>query len=474
MKKGLKGLVLLFTAVMGCFLMAACNSELPQLEAINGNDGQDGKDGKDGLSIIWKGALDEAPAEPELNWAYYNKNDGCSYIYNGSEWNLLAKAGKKGDKGEAGKDANLEFLNIETSFIDDPLVPHNTVPVSIRTGSAPIEKIGYVYGLVSISSEIFSSDSFTDITASKDSNGLYHFTAEEKGNYLIAAKDMNGFMAYTVSTMENIDRVAEPVENLNGVYDYETSKFIVTWDNPEESNFDHVLLSYTKNGEFVVENIEIRNAQSYSVTEEYVKTNKYIFTVCSVDSLGNISKPGNIGYGISFKIDTDPTSFAPGNQIKFQFKISGFDIPAGANIQFYFCPEIENFDGSVRFRSINTNEIWIDGATRGLPTEIGEEVAFETGTVTKINSKWYKVDANVVAADNAIGFSFYKIEGLPQENDCLYFKDFVISYMDEEGATIERYYNYGDFVYDEVYTPNPLKLESWYSVEGLRVTERFY
>ena len=142
MKKGLKGLVLLFTAVMGCFLMAACNSELPQLEAINGNDGQDGKDGKDGLSIIWKGALDEAPAEPELNWAYYNKNDGCSYIYNGSEWNLLAKAGKNGTDGMNGtNDANLAFLCVETSFIDDPLVPHNEVAVSIRTGSAPIEKM---------------------------------------------------------------------------------------------------------------------------------------------------------------------------------------------------------------------------------------------------------------------------------------------------------------------------------------------
>ena len=45
-------------------------------------------------SLIWKGAYPAAPDNPEKNWAYYNTSDGCSYIYNGRSWDLLARAGK--------------------------------------------------------------------------------------------------------------------------------------------------------------------------------------------------------------------------------------------------------------------------------------------------------------------------------------------------------------------------------------------
>ena len=79
-------------------------------DGSNGKDGENGTDGKDGTNdsntvvIIWKGELPEAPASPELYWAYYNTADGCSYIYNGTEWNLLAKAGANGKDGVDGKD----------------------------------------------------------------------------------------------------------------------------------------------------------------------------------------------------------------------------------------------------------------------------------------------------------------------------------------------------------------------------------
>ncbi len=61
----------------------------------NASDSQspkDGTDGKDGISIIWKGAFSSADLieEPEYLWAYYNTSDGCSYIYDGEKWTLLA------------------------------------------------------------------------------------------------------------------------------------------------------------------------------------------------------------------------------------------------------------------------------------------------------------------------------------------------------------------------------------------------
>ena len=175
------------------------------------------------------------------------------------------------------------------------------------------------------------------------------------------------------------------------------------------------------------------------------------------------------GWEKVFMIDTDPDSFATDGQVKFQFKISGFDYPADAKIEFYFSADIEDFSGKVCFRSVNTNEKWIDG---DVPAEIEGETASGTGTVTKIDDKWYKVSAIVAAADNALGFTFYKNTEQPKGNDKVYVKGFVISYTDETGELVENDYYSEDFVYDEEYNHNPLKIEPWYAPSaGLRVTE---
>lgn len=66
---------------------------------IIAKDGADGIPGKDGKSIIWKGELQTEPVNPEENWAYFNRIDGNSYIYNGEKWDYLAKSGRDGASG---------------------------------------------------------------------------------------------------------------------------------------------------------------------------------------------------------------------------------------------------------------------------------------------------------------------------------------------------------------------------------------
>lgn len=68
-----------------------------------GTAGADGSNGSDGISIVWKGELSEAPANPQLLWAYYNTQSGSSYIFNGSIWTLLAQKGAQGDQGIQGE-----------------------------------------------------------------------------------------------------------------------------------------------------------------------------------------------------------------------------------------------------------------------------------------------------------------------------------------------------------------------------------
>lgn len=41
----------------------------------------------------WLGAFDVAPENPKLYWAYFNTKDGCSYIWNGTNWDLMIQTG---------------------------------------------------------------------------------------------------------------------------------------------------------------------------------------------------------------------------------------------------------------------------------------------------------------------------------------------------------------------------------------------
>ena len=68
---------------------------LSLFSGCNGVQNPEVKDGKDGISIIWKGSYSSADEieNPEYLWAYYNTEDGCSYIFDGEKWVLLA--GKK-------------------------------------------------------------------------------------------------------------------------------------------------------------------------------------------------------------------------------------------------------------------------------------------------------------------------------------------------------------------------------------------
>lgn len=63
-----------------------------------------GEKGEDGRSIVWKGNLQSHPQNPEALWAYFNEEDGCSYIYDGEKWTLLSSKGDKGETGSSGAD----------------------------------------------------------------------------------------------------------------------------------------------------------------------------------------------------------------------------------------------------------------------------------------------------------------------------------------------------------------------------------
>lgn len=101
MKKSVIMVSLLAFLALFAFSFAGCADGA---DGLNGKDGADGKDGANGAGFIWKGELETAPSNPEYMWAYYNKTDGCSYVWNGSSWDLL--------NGSSYTTFDIEFLDL--------------------------------------------------------------------------------------------------------------------------------------------------------------------------------------------------------------------------------------------------------------------------------------------------------------------------------------------------------------------------
>lgn len=78
-------------------------------------DGVDGQNGEDGSSIVWKGELSIAPANPETNWVYKDSDDGKVYIYNGTGWELMVLDGSDGQDGAPGEDGLSVFITYNDS-----------------------------------------------------------------------------------------------------------------------------------------------------------------------------------------------------------------------------------------------------------------------------------------------------------------------------------------------------------------------
>lgn len=85
-------------------------------------DGVDGKNGENGLSIVWKGDLSEAPANPQMNWAYRDTDNSRVYIYNGNAWELMVVDGTDGTDGADGQNGLSVYITYNDSEAE-PSIP---------------------------------------------------------------------------------------------------------------------------------------------------------------------------------------------------------------------------------------------------------------------------------------------------------------------------------------------------------------
>ena len=152
--------------------------ESPVLDVKDGKDGkngENGKDGKDGTSIVWKGSYESSAEidDPQYLWAFFNTSDGCSYIYNGTEWTLLAAAGQNASSGENGSGSE-NGSSGENGSEDNPPV-NCTINYELNGGSLPDSApLIHTYGRITALMAPNERDNY--------SFEGYYFTSDFSGN----------------------------------------------------------------------------------------------------------------------------------------------------------------------------------------------------------------------------------------------------------------------------------------------------
>lgn len=176
-----------------------------------------GPQGQPGIGILWQGALSFPPANPQLNWAYYNTTDRKSYIWNGSSWQILAQDGNP--------------VDLTAPVITNAMaVVMNTTPLSLRvswtTNEDAISQVEY--GLSS------SYGSQTAMTGTYGKSHEFYLTGLQTGAdyfYRVHSKDAAGNEAAISDTV--LCRIDEIVwqKCLGGSGSDSFTKFIKTSDN---------------------------------------------------------------------------------------------------------------------------------------------------------------------------------------------------------------------------------------------------
>ncbi|UTC49506.1 DUF4959 domain-containing protein [Treponema vincentii] len=138
------------------------------------------------------------------------------------------------------------------------------------------------------------------------------FTVSENGIYSVAVQDNDGRRDVETIKIENIDKTPPAVvKNLTVSYSAVTKKITVSWQNPADSDFAGVTLSWKK-GAGSTTSVELsKTATQYKLTETAEIGEEYRVAVRAKDDLGNesdeASTSGTAG-GLNFTSFTIPNA----------------------------------------------------------------------------------------------------------------------------------------------------------------------
>ncbi|MCR4631063.1 MAG: leucine-rich repeat domain-containing protein [Treponema sp.] len=267
-------------------------------------EGPAGQNGVDGVSIVWLGSFASADEikNPQPMNAYYNTTDGCSYIYDGTKWTLLAKGNY--------------YIN-EANVSDSVLVltlPNDSEEVKLTNDKAPIKvSIPEKYQITKVLWKKGNSTMSSAITLLNDASAnplvinfsnVGSFFVSENGWYDVVAQDSLGRCECNHVEVKTIDKTPlGEVKNLTAYTKDRTATVSwkdVTSTEKYNSPLKSIKISYvyndddtdSNNGSFLV-NAGVENA---TITIPRAKTSEDFLriTVQTVDTVGNVSVGTNV------------------------------------------------------------------------------------------------------------------------------------------------------------------------------------
>ncbi len=171
-------------------------------QGAQGNAGPQGIPGNNGISLNWLGTLAANPGSPSLNDAYYNSNDGVSYVWDGSSWQIIAQDGMGGgggantldqayDEGGAGSG---RIITADNGAVEINNAGGNTTALAINTpepNSFGIDATNTNTGVAIRGQNTNASNGFPAIQAETNSSGATNsaFLAQNTGaGYAVAGQ----------------------------------------------------------------------------------------------------------------------------------------------------------------------------------------------------------------------------------------------------------------------------------------------
>ena len=155
--------------------------------------------------ISWLGNFEESPSNPKRYDAYHNTVDGCSYIYDGANWTLLASKGDKGETGSSGADGR--SIVWKGTFYSHPENPQelwtyynatdgNAYIYSNGSWSLLMQNLAVNYdtptiiGTVSSNGDMYSvSDVYIKVVDESSSNTVWNSLPAADGDFAVSGLD---------------------------------------------------------------------------------------------------------------------------------------------------------------------------------------------------------------------------------------------------------------------------------------------
>ena len=299
--------MLMLTAVM----MIGCNqnvttpqpakdstppAEVTNLQAVSGN-------GK--ISLSWKNPGDEDLYQVEITVQKADKTVVSSVC-------ILAEKGNDGSYIVTGLDADTAYT-VTVRTIDKALNKSKD-GISTKVTTQPVGAVMTITLTQNPTKETKTNGSVTVTVASSTSikeakwvkgvhsaNGIFasgtavsgnSFPVNENGIYSVAVLDNEGRREVKTIEIKNIDKTPPaPVSRLTVSYSSSSKKITVNWQNPPDSDFAGLTLSWKKEGENTTEIPLPKDETSYAIADIEHDGSTYTITVTAKDDSGNTGTP---------------------------------------------------------------------------------------------------------------------------------------------------------------------------------------